>query len=164
MRPLVLCNDGRCCSRVETRLGTPCCQLSGACMSVRVVGVGACAQESLGAMGIDTSLAVERARSESRGRKRARSVSAARSDVSGDVDMEDAQPKKRVHSSKSRSAISHTNVTTAPIDFRIRHPCAAQHLACMWMLAGAYWYVCVRWITSQVHVARQVTVSGGAQG
>ncbi len=53
-------------------------------------------------MGIDTSLAVQRARSESRGRKRARSASAARGDASGDVDMEDTQPKKRVHSSKSR--------------------------------------------------------------
>jgi hypothetical protein len=53
-------------------------------------------------MGIDTSKAVERLRSESRGRKRARSRSAAGRSEDGDEEMEDATPKKRIHSSKSR--------------------------------------------------------------
>lgn len=60
-------------------------------------------QQSLGALGIDTSKAIERARSQSRGRKRERSISKARSEDGGDVDMEDGAAKKRVHSSKSRS-------------------------------------------------------------
>ncbi len=59
-------------------------------------------QQSLGALGIDTSKALERARSQSRGRKRERSASKARSEDGGDVDMEDGAAKKRVHSSKSR--------------------------------------------------------------
>jgi hypothetical protein len=63
------------------------------------------AQKSLGALGIDTSLAVERARSQSRGRKRERSLSKARSDAAGgegDQEMADCTAKKRIHSSKSR--------------------------------------------------------------
>ena len=63
--------------------------------------VCAAEQKSLGAMGIDTSRALARARSESRGRKRERSRSRAGNE-DGDDDMEDAEPKKRVHSSKSR--------------------------------------------------------------
>lgn len=58
------------------------------------------AQKSLGGMGIDTTAAVERVRSESRGRKRTRGAEAE----GGDQDMEDAQETKRVHSSKSRWA------------------------------------------------------------
>ncbi|KAJ9522851.1 hypothetical protein QJQ45_023631, partial [Haematococcus lacustris] len=59
---------------------------------------------SLGAMGIDTSQAVARVRSESRGRKRARSAAGGGDAAGGDdVEMSDATPKKRVHSSKSRS-------------------------------------------------------------
>jgi hypothetical protein len=58
------------------------------------------AQKSLGAMGIDTSKAIERVRSESRGRKRERSASRA---AEGDAEMEDGEPKKRLHSSKSRT-------------------------------------------------------------
>ena len=59
-------------------------------------------KESLGAMGIDTSKAVERARSQSRGRKRERSASRG---AAADAEMEgaDGENKKRVHSSKSRS-------------------------------------------------------------
>lgn len=61
---------------------------------------------SLGALGIDASKAVARARSQSRGRKRDRSVSKAQdgSSKGGDVDMVEGgdQAKKRVHSSKSR--------------------------------------------------------------
>lgn len=57
-------------------------------------------QKSLGAMGIDTSKAVQRARSESRGRKRDRSAGRAEDDT----DMaEQVEAVKRVHSSKSRS-------------------------------------------------------------
>ena len=52
-------------------------------------------------MGIDTSKAEERVRSESRGRKRERSKSKAKAQ---DVEMEEGEPeKKRIHSSKSRS-------------------------------------------------------------
>lgn len=56
-------------------------------------------EKELGAMGIDTSKALERARSQSRGRKRTRSLS------TGDADMAEAEqpPAKRIHSSKSRS-------------------------------------------------------------
>lgn len=57
-------------------------------------------KKSLGAMGIDTSKAIERVRSESRGRKRERSASRA---AEGDAEMEDGEPKKRLHSSKSRT-------------------------------------------------------------
>lgn len=58
-------------------------------------------KKSLGAMGIDTSKAEERVRSESRGRKRERSKSNAKAQ---DVEMEEGEPeKKRIHSSKSRS-------------------------------------------------------------
>ncbi|MEW5300831.1 MAG: hypothetical protein WDW36_003731 [Sanguina aurantia] len=62
-------------------------------------------KKSLGAMGIDTSKAVERARSESRGRKRERSVSRGKAAPEADAAMADADaaPAKRVHSSKSRS-------------------------------------------------------------
>lgn len=58
-------------------------------------------QASLGAMGIDTSKAVARVRSESRGRKRDRSASRAPAD--GDEAMGDAEETKRVHSSKART-------------------------------------------------------------
>ena len=52
-------------------------------------------------MGLDASLAVERARSTSRvGRKRARSTDAA---AAMDVDVALQPPPKRIHSSKSRS-------------------------------------------------------------
>lgn len=67
-----------------------------------------CLQKSLGAKGIDTSAAVARVRSESRGRKRTRSASADPSEANGaaeggDVEMGEAgNQKKRVHSSKSR--------------------------------------------------------------
>jgi len=57
-------------------------------------------KKSLGDMGIDTTAAVARARSESRGRKRSRG---SEPDGEGDQDMEESGPKKRVHSSKSRS-------------------------------------------------------------
>ena len=62
-------------------------------------------QESLGQMGLDASLAVQRARSRSRvGRKRQRSEGPIGMDVDdptgGDVVMQPA--KKRIHSSKSR--------------------------------------------------------------
>lgn len=57
-------------------------------------------RKSLGQMGIDTSLAIERVRSQSRGRKRSRSE-APEADAEMDVEMQ--TPKKRVHSSKSRS-------------------------------------------------------------
>mmetsp|Transcript_20120 Transcript_20120/g.43823 ORF Transcript_20120/g.43823 Transcript_20120/m.43823 type:complete len:675 (+) Transcript_20120:351-2375(+) len=58
-------------------------------------------QKSLGAMGIDTSKAVERLRSQSRGRKRERSRSRAADGE--DAEMVDGEEKKRMHSSKSRS-------------------------------------------------------------
>ena len=58
-------------------------------------------KKSLGAMGIDTGAALQRARSESRGRKRDRSESRGKS-AGGDEEMQDGEPKKRVHSSKSR--------------------------------------------------------------
>ena len=59
-------------------------------------------QKSLGSMGMDTSKAVERARSASRGRKRERSTSQA-----GDEEMADAEGEdsKRVHSTKSRCVV-----------------------------------------------------------
>lgn len=60
-------------------------------------------KKSLGAMGLDTTDAVHRARerSQSRGRKRERSVAAA--EGGEDVEMGEAgAPKKRLHSSKSR--------------------------------------------------------------
>lgn len=58
-------------------------------------------KKELGAMGLDTSAAAARARSLSRGR----SVTRKRLRGKDDEDMadaEDAQPKKRIHSSKSR--------------------------------------------------------------
>eukprot|EP00955_Chlamydomonas_euryale_P035768 350230-Chlamydomonas_euryale.AAC.1 len=51
-------------------------------------------------MGIDTSKAVERVRSQSRGRKRERSASRAADDAPAG---EGGEEKKRVHSSKSRT-------------------------------------------------------------
>ncbi|GAX80932.1 hypothetical protein CEUSTIGMA_g8367.t1 [Chlamydomonas eustigma] len=73
-------------------------------------------KKSLGALGIDTSLAVERARSQSRGRKRERSLSVARSEAAGDGDqeMEDGSAKKRIHSSKSRSLSRGRSHSLAP--------------------------------------------------
>lgn len=59
-------------------------------------------KKKLGAMGIDTDAAIERLRSQSRGRKRLRSADARAEE---DVQMVDAEgtPKQRVHSSKSRT-------------------------------------------------------------
>ena len=67
-------------------------------------------QASLSKMGIDPAAALERARSRSRsrvGRKRERSVAAAAEGM--DVDGGDGAlpPIKRVHSSKSRYALTH---------------------------------------------------------
>ena len=53
-------------------------------------------QASLSRVGIDPTAALERARSQSRGRKRTRSEAPA------DVEMADAEVPKRIHSSKSR--------------------------------------------------------------
>jgi len=63
-------------------------------------------KESLGAMGIDTTLAVARARSASavrEGRKRSRSLAGNGGDEDVDAMDADGEEKPRVHSSKSRS-------------------------------------------------------------
>ncbi|KAK9805965.1 hypothetical protein WJX73_009265 [Symbiochloris irregularis] len=66
-------------------------------------------RDSLEGMGMDGSLAVARARSRSRvGRKRERSMGPSAMDIDGGAEGEDgdvimAPPKKRIHSSKSRS-------------------------------------------------------------
>lgn len=65
-------------------------------------------QVSLARVGVDASAAVERARARSVGRvgrKRLRSASAAAA-ADMEVDGSQAPPKKRIHSSKSRSAAS----------------------------------------------------------
>jgi len=71
--------------------------------------------EDLGAMGMDASAAADRIRSQSRGRslvrkKRGRSATA---DGAMDVDGEE-QPKKRIHSSKSRSMSRGRALSMAP--------------------------------------------------
>ena len=58
--------------------------------------------EELGDLGLDASAAASRARSQSRGRTLARKRARSKS-VQGDVDISDELPKKRIHSSKSRS-------------------------------------------------------------
>lgn len=62
-------------------------------------------RKQLGAMGIDVTAAVERirGRSQSRAAPRKRGRSEDAGQEGGDVEMEDAPEKKRVHSSKSRS-------------------------------------------------------------
>jgi len=69
--------------------------------------------------GLDASAAVSRARERSQsrvGRKRERSLSVAAAKKKGDgmeVDGEDGQPKKRIHSSKSRSMSRGRSLSTA---------------------------------------------------
>lgn len=68
-------------------------------------------------MGMDATLAVERARSRSRvGRKRTRSEGPAAMEVDGDA-AGSQPPKKRLHSSKSRSV---PGLTTASINLHIK--------------------------------------------
>ena len=76
-------------------------------------------QASLSRVGIDPTAALDRARSQSRGRKR------TRSQAPDDVDMAEAEEPKRIHSSKSRSAlpVSHPLVTCLVC-------CASCHLSC----------------------------------
>ena len=81
-----------------TRLFSYCCPLT----------LPSCVQASLERVGIDATAAVQRARSQSRGRKRTRSEAPAQ-----DVEMTDAQPKKRIHSSKSRYAHAVHGVSVA---------------------------------------------------
>ena len=67
-----------------------------------------CLQGALERMGLDASAAVARARSRSQsrvGRKRARSA-AASAGASAAMDVDGEPAKKRVHSSKSRCAIT----------------------------------------------------------
>ena len=70
--------------------------------------------KDLSSLGMDGSAAAQRAKSQSRGRslvrKRGRSASSA---GAGGMDIDDGQPKKRIHSSKSRSMSRGRALSTA---------------------------------------------------